>query len=175
MRHAKKTTQATVYTQMSDSTRSNIELQRLRQLALSIGTVANRVTATCMGLSTEDVRIVGTLHAHPGSTATEVAKQTFLTPVQVGRRILRLKKLNYLVGEVDPLDARAVRLRLSPEGERAFEQSHDITLGIQSWAIRDLEDDEWAVFSRILDKLLASATAQSHEKQAAELIAQLKR
>lgn len=163
----------TFHHQMPPIVRSQIELQRLRQLALSIGKVAEHVYARCTRLSTEDARIVAVLHERPYSTATEIAKLTLLTPVQVGRRISRLRKLQYLVSEMDPLDGRAIRLRLSAEGERIHHQSREITTTVQAWAIRDLSDEEWQAFSNTLDKLLASMAAESQDRQVAGLIAQL--
>lgn len=158
---------------MPDTIHSPIELQRLRQFALSIGKVAEKISERSIGLSIEDARIVDVLHQHPYSTATEIAKLTLLTPVQVGRRISRLRKMHYLITEADRLDARAIRLRLSPEGERICQRSRDITANIQAWAIRDLTNEEWEVFSRILDKLLASVADKDQERHVSELIAQL--
>lgn len=158
---------------MKSPARSKIELQRLRQVALSIGQVADKVTARCIGLSTEDVRILTALHDSPRSTATEIAKLTLLTPVQVGRRILRLRKLLYLVGEVDCLDARAVRLQLTSEGGHVYERSREITESIQAWAIRDVSSDDWEIFSRILNTLLASVSSADQDSHVSELMGRL--
>jgi len=158
---------------MKSPIRSNIELQRLRHLALSIGHVADNVTRRRVGLTTEDVRIVATLHERPHSTATDIAKMTLLTPVQVGRRLLRLKQSGYIAGETDPLDARAVRLTLTQKGDQAFEQTRTITERIQSWAIRDISDAEWEVFSQTLDKLLVSMASADVESHVSTLIQRL--
>lgn len=158
---------------MKSTNRSNIELQRLRQVALSIGQVADTVNRRCIGLSTEDVRIVSALHSHPESTATEIAKLTLLTPVQVGRRVSRLKAAGYIAAKVDCLDARAVLLCLSVEGRRVYEKTKTITENIQAWAIRDITDDEWSAFSSTLDKLLASVNSDEQENNVCRLIKQI--
>ena len=155
---------------MNSTQRSNIDLQRLRHVALSIGQIADTVSRRSMSMSTEDIRILSALHDHPESTATEIAKLTLLTPVQVGRRVSRLKKVGHIVAKADCMDGRAIRLSLSPQGLQAWARTKLITQTIQAWAIRDITDAEWDEFSRTLNKLLASLNASEQENHVQMLI-----
>ncbi|MFT3779888.1 MAG: helix-turn-helix domain-containing protein [Ottowia sp.] len=136
---------------------ADLQLHRIRAIAVSVGSLAEKLMLAEVGISVMEARVLQTLRAFPASTATEVAGRILLTTVQVGRSVARLKKLGLLKVEPHALDGRALHLELTAAGEIAHAAAVNVTAAVQAWTIRDLSREEWIQLDLLLNKLVESS------------------
>lgn len=146
---------------------SEIAFQRVRYVSISVGNMAEKLMERLAEITAVEARVLLAIGEIPDSTATEISQKVSLTPVQVGRCISRLRSVNLVAAQPSLTDGRAVRLTLTAEGRKRHAIVYQISISVQQWAIRDLEPDVWAEFSRTLDILVASS--QFSEEDVAEL------
>ncbi len=150
----------------------DLRLHRIRNIALAVGGFAEKLMVRRAGVSVAESRVLSALRNHPGSTASEVGARILLTPVQVGRSIARLRKLQLVMAAPHAIDGRAMELWLTRRGEEACRVSEEVTTAVQQWAVRNLDDVEWRVLNSLLDKLVLDSAYSEFEM--ARLAASLK-
>ena len=132
----------------------DLRLHRIRNVAIAVGGFAEKLMVRRAGVSVAESRVLSALRSHPGSTASEVGTRILLTPVQVGRSIARLRKLQLVMAAPHAIDGRAMELWLTRRGEDACRVSEELTTAVQQWAVRNLDEGEWRVLDALLDKLV---------------------
>ncbi|HLN16939.1 MAG TPA: MarR family transcriptional regulator [Acidimicrobiales bacterium] len=86
---------------------------------------------------------------------TELAERLAVDPPAVTRKVQQLERAGLLARSADPADARAMRLRLTPEGRHSIER---LLSARQQWLdslLRGWSGDDRREFARLL-QLLAS-------------------
>ena len=105
------------------------------------------------GISIPEWRCLAVLARRGRLTAGELAERTSLDKVQVSRAIARLKRRALVEREVDERDRRAVRLSISPAGERLFGEIAEVARAWEREVTRELGLSERRTLDRVLDKL----------------------
>jgi DNA-binding MarR family transcriptional regulator len=147
-------------------------LHRIRNIAIAVGGFAEKLMVRRAGVSVAESRVLSALRVHPGSTASEVGVRILLTPVQVGRSIARLRKMQFVMVAPHAIDGRAMELWLTRRGEEACQVSEELTAAVQQWAVRNLDKAEWQALDALLDKLVRDSAYS--ELELAQLAGSLK-
>ena len=134
-----------------------IAFHRVRGLAIAVGALAERLMGHMAGLSVSDSRVLLAIGKLPHATATEISRSVALTPVQVGRSVAKLRQERLLSVSPDVSDARALRLSLTSQGNERLATARHTSRAVEEWAIRSLSEEEWKIFSDILNRLIETA------------------
>lgn len=114
-------------------------------------------------ISINEWRIIMTLSAHPGISASEICSMSGLHKMNVSRGVLRLTRQGRLSNSPDPADGRRKILNLTAKGRAVFNSVFPSAVEQERAMLAGLSSAEKRTVSRILDKLarqgLASAAA----------------
>lgn len=97
------------------------------------------------------------LHENPGVSLHALAQLTFQTDQSFGALAARLEARGLI--ERVPGRGRAVRHRLTAEGERVRQAGTEIVEGVLAESFSPLSDQQQRTFERLLRKLLAQDAA----------------
>jgi DNA-binding MarR family transcriptional regulator len=117
--------------------------RNLRQLLLRASRAVNREVVA--GLQARGYTTLRATHTTllsnidlAGSTITEAADRAGITKQAMGRLAMELQATGYIVVAGDPGDARAKRLRLTPEGERLMLDSLEVMAELEDRYARQI-------------------------------------
>jgi DNA-binding MarR family transcriptional regulator len=91
-------------------------------------------------------------------TATELARETLLSPGAMTNRIDRLEAKGLVKRATDPEDRRGVLVRLSPAGRALVDEAIEARLNIADDQMAGLTPDERKAISSGLRKLISAAS-----------------
>jgi DNA-binding MarR family transcriptional regulator len=126
--------------------------------------IANHVSA-CLesmygkryGLSVVGWRVMAVLGSDASLSATQVAEQTAMDPVQVTRTINHLTSLSLLSRRVDKEDRRRVVLNLSKKGWSVYNEIVPVARGIERALLASFSPQERQQLQELTGKLLEAA------------------
>jgi DNA-binding MarR family transcriptional regulator len=134
-------------------------LYLLKQVELA---VRGRVdaAAAALGLTMPKFVAMSVLARHPGMTAADLARRSFVRPQSMAAVVTSLESLGFISRSQDPADRRNHRLTLTAEGSRLVVEL--------SLLVRDIEDVMLADFTEaermmLRDFLVRGRKALPHE------------
>ena len=104
-------------------------------------------------LSLTEWRIISVINAVDKTTASEVAKTTFIDKGQISRTVRSLADKGLLVAKHRKGSQRQIELRLSPDGKALHRRIVAIMTNRQRHLTREFTSEELAAFRSALEKL----------------------
>ena len=130
---------------------------RLSVTSHSVSTNIARVYEKRFGVSIPEWRVIAILGRYPGLSAVEVAERTLMDKVAVSRAVTKLIKNGRIDREFADADRRRSILNLSEEGKKVHNEIAPLALGFERELLRDIGEQDFATFNRILDQLREKA------------------
>jgi DNA-binding MarR family transcriptional regulator len=112
-------------------------------------------------LNPTESQVMRYLHQHPDSTPSQIAAGTGLRRVNVSPALARLRKLEFIVSDADPHDARSVRVRPTPLAEETLArlQASWAELIADAWPAAADPADTTAALRKLLEGLVRTRNA----------------
>jgi DNA-binding MarR family transcriptional regulator len=126
---------------------------RLSVTSHSVSTNIARVYEKRFGVSIPEWRVIAILGRYPGLSAVEVAERTLMDKVAVSRAVTKLIKNGRIDREFADADRRRSILNLSEEGKKVHNEIAPLALSFERELLRDIGEEDFATFNRILDQL----------------------
>jgi DNA-binding MarR family transcriptional regulator len=95
-----------------------------------------------------------------GTTVAELGRRLGVSKQAAAKTAASLERLGYVVREDHPTDARAVRLRRSPRGERLLSLSAEIFARLHTSWVDELGVERIAALEDDLERIAASSRAK---------------
>jgi DNA-binding MarR family transcriptional regulator len=130
---------------------------RLSVTSHSVSTNIARVYEKRFGVSIPEWRVIAILGRYPGLSAVEVAERTLMDKVAVSRAVTKLIKNGRIDREFADADRRRSILNLSEEGKKVHNEIAPLALSFERELLRDIGEEDFATFNRILDQLREKA------------------
>ena len=144
-----------------------LELDRFLPYRLSV--LSNRISqdiarlyAERFSLSVTEWRVIAVLGRYPDLSANAVAERTAMDKVAVSRAVASLIRDGRLRRRLHGDDRRRSVLALSAKGYRIYDEVAPLALRFERELLSRLGADEQQWLSRILERLEAAESAQSH-------------
>jgi DNA-binding MarR family transcriptional regulator len=150
-----------------DTSVKELRLNRIREIALTSTSLAEKLTSRLVGLSVLESRVLLNLEEHPLSTPTEIAVRIMLTPVQVGRCVARLSKRSLVGVTSHAVDGRSIQLRLTKKGVQVHRTVAGVATVVLARLVRGFSSEERDALNALLGKLQANASDSEQEVLAA--------
>lgn len=131
---------------------------RLSVTSHSVSTNIARVYEKRFGVSIPEWRVIAILGRFPGLSAVEVADRTLMDKVAVSRAVTRLIKNGRIDRQFADADRRRSILNLSEEGRKVHNEIAPLALRFERELLQDINDEDYATFTKILDQLRDKAT-----------------
>jgi DNA-binding MarR family transcriptional regulator len=146
---------------------ATLELDRFLPYRLSV--LSNRISqdiarlyAERFALSVTEWRVIAVLGRYPDLSANAVADRTAMDKVAVSRAVASLIHDGRLRRRLHGDDRRRSVLALSAKGYRIYDEVAPLALRFERELLSRLGADEQQWLTRILDRLEAAESAQSH-------------
>lgn len=130
---------------------------RLSVTSHGVSTNIARVYENRFGVSIPEWRVIAILGRYPGLSAVEVAERTLMDKVAVSRAVTKLIKTGRIDREFADADRRRSILNLSEEGRKVHNEIAPLALSFERELLKDISEDDFATFNRILDQLREKA------------------
>jgi DNA-binding MarR family transcriptional regulator len=128
---------------------------RLAMLSRLWTASSERIYQEHFGLSLSEWRILAIVGAEQPIYASAIAERGLLEKSRISRLVARLTERGLLESRADETDTRRQWLRLTPEGERTFQEIARISLDRDTLFRRALTPAENREFDRLLGKLIS--------------------
>lgn len=114
-------------------------------------------------LGINEWRVIMTLQAHPGASASEISAFSGLHKMNVSRGVQRLLRQDRIAVQPDAADGRRKLLFLRPEGQAVFDAIYPDAFLSEQKLVSVLTEAECRTFGALLDKLVAGARSRAEE------------
>lgn len=94
------------------------------------------------GLPPLSLRVIGSILATPGTTVSEIARQTGLAKSHVSQTVARLTELGFVEKRADPTDQRLVRVYPTPTAREPLMEMRRAMREQLSAALGDIPEDQ---------------------------------
>lgn len=115
--------------------------------------------AQSYSLTLNEWRVVVMAHAVPGVAGQDVSKRTGIHPMNVSRAVSSLRDAGRITSEPDPTNHRRQLIRLTPAGEKLYEELYPSARQQAERLFSVLDEDERATFGKLLARLYHQAEA----------------
>jgi DNA-binding MarR family transcriptional regulator len=115
-----------------------------------------REEMAAMGLTTPKMRALAVLSVVEGPLIRELSVYTVTEQSTLSRALDALAREGLVRREADPVDSRAVRLRITDAGRAAFDQMWPHMAAAQARMFRGIPDEERRAFVGTLQKMLTN-------------------
>ena len=124
-------------------------LYLIKQLELAVRSRLDETTAP-FGLTSLQYTALTVLERHPGITAAELARNSFVRAQTMAQTVTDLESRGFLRRERDPRSRRQFLLRLTQGGETALARLREPVRAIETQLVSGLSADEAAQLRRAL-------------------------
>ena len=138
---------------------------RVSLLSHLIGQIVERSVSRPLALTSRQWRVLMLLNRFGPSTSGQIAANSPLDPSQVSRVSYELAEKGLISLHPDPRDRRKQTLRLTPAATDLLRQGLVESLKRQQRLRECLEPQDYVVFQRALDALIAEARLMQSEGQ----------
>ena len=114
-----------------------------------------------LGLTPVQFAVLQMLQAQPGLDQKKLADSVSFDTSTIGAVIDRLEAKQWLTRSLSPQDRRVRLLHLTPAGTAQLEQALPAVLRAQDLILQPLEEEERALFRRLLLKLTAASSSEA--------------
>jgi DNA-binding MarR family transcriptional regulator len=104
-------------------------------------------------------KVLGFFARHPGATLSDLVAHSGRDKAQLTRLIKGLRDKDFLVAQLDEVDRRLTRLRLSGTGEALHAQRHRIGAEAAALALEGVSEAERAKLLALLERVRANLDA----------------
>jgi DNA-binding MarR family transcriptional regulator len=132
-------------------------LYQVKQLELAVRSELERVTSIA-GLTAIQYTALTALQRHPGITAAELARISFVRAQSMAELISGMVRRGLISRERDPKDGRHYLLSLTPKGIATIKALSSPVYTIERLMIADLEPADVAALRRYLDSCRRALT-----------------
>ena len=115
-----------------------------------------RQTVAEAGLTTAQIRTLGTLAARGGLSINELAVYTVIELSTLSRTLDRMEEDGLVRRVIDEADSRVRRISLTPKGDRTFEAIRPIISAAEAALFAGIADSEKEQFIDTLVKMLSN-------------------
>lgn len=130
---------------------------RLSITSHTVSTNIARIYEKRFGVSIPEWRVIAILGRYPGLSAVEVADRTLMDKVAVSRAVTKLIKNGRIDREFADADRRRSILNLSENGRQVHNEIAPLALKFERELLQDISDEDFQIFSNILEQLLDKA------------------
>lgn len=130
---------------------------RLSITSHTVSTNIARVYEERFGVSIPEWRVIAILGRFPGLSAVEVADRTLMDKVAVSRAVTKLIKNGRIDREFADADRRRSILNLSEAGREVHNEIAPLALQFERQLLQDISDEDYQIFSKVLEQLLDKA------------------
>jgi DNA-binding MarR family transcriptional regulator len=116
-----------------------------------------------IGLTTPQYSVLRELELEPGSTNTDLANASFVTPQTMIKILQKLEEAGYIQRESDPHHGRKILTNLTPAGKRQLADAQQRVEVIETRLTQGLTDREQKVLNALLLKCLLNLTDEHLE------------
>ncbi|MDB5963636.1 MAG: hypothetical protein JWQ72_136 [Polaromonas sp.] len=106
-----------------------------------------------LGLSFQHWRIVAVLAEHDGRSIKDLSDYAVVPHSSLSRLLTRMEEDGYVRREVDALDARNVKVHITPVGSRMYRKILPMAIGIREQALQGLGDAERRTMLKTLNRM----------------------
>lgn len=134
----------------------------VKQLELAVRTELERVT-NIAGLTAIQYTALTTLERHPGITAAQLARNSFVRAQSMGEMVSGMMRQGLISRERDPRDGRHYLLSLTPKGLATVEALRGPVSTVERLMVAELGPDDVDALRRHLDSCRRALTAPRPE------------
>lgn len=106
-----------------------------------------------LGITPVQFRILRTLSLHPGISSADLARLYEVKPQTMAKQIALLDAQALVVRKTSALNKRLLELRLSPQGESAFDKVQRDALALEEVLLEPLTKGEQKQLTELLERL----------------------
>ncbi len=134
----------------------------LVSLLTQVHKAAHRLTSDdLLGMRFKLYMTLGYIGDHPGATQQELESALFMDANTVVLILNELETAQFSIRRRDPNDRRRHIVEMTPAGRRALERADKARESLEDELMKDLSAEERRTLQRLLERVLASATAAS--------------
>jgi DNA-binding MarR family transcriptional regulator len=115
-------------------------------------------------LHLNQLHTLGILHHLPGVTQKDLAERLQLTPAAISNSIREMERFGLVRRQHDPDDARVLRLHLSEQGQKLFDEQQEIRCRGMADLLSALPLAEQHMIVELLERALAARLAEDQTK-----------
>lgn len=123
---------------------------------------AERASLADLGVTPVQLGLLYSLDRGEPAAMAEVGRQLDLSPAALSGLVTRMEEAGLVTRTRDPDDARAVRLRSTPQGEAVRERSRPFLKAFNADLVAGLNEAERAAVVKFLDSIVLRFGAASH-------------
>lgn len=131
---------------------------------------ASSVYEKACGVSIRDLRFLRIAAFDPGLPQGRLAEQSYVEKTLVSKTITQLVRRNLLRREIDPRDARRIRLYVTEAGQAIVDQCEVIGRRLEAELIEGLSAEDRIVFGRCIEKMTSNVEAMLARRHGGEVI-----
>lgn len=117
---------------------------------------ASQVYERACGVSLRELRCLRIASFEPGLPQNRLAAQSYVEKTLVSKTITGLVRRGLLRREIDPKDARRVRLYNTEKGQQVVDTCEVLGRALEGELVAGLSDEQRSVFSQCIDVLMAN-------------------
>lgn len=104
-----------------------------------------------LGLRVGEHEVLANLATHPGLTQQALAARCFVAKSGVSMLVAQMEKQGLVRRDADPLDARAKRLTLTPDGEALASRTLAVQAEVVGAMVANTSDADMATVTRVME------------------------
>ncbi|MFC5860698.1 MarR family winged helix-turn-helix transcriptional regulator [Acidicapsa dinghuensis] len=112
------------------------------------------------GVTTAQVRLLGTIRHAPGSSGAQLSRLCEITPQSAQALIQRAEEAGWIVREKDQVNDRILTATLTPEGEKILKTADRVLRSIESKLWQDIPPQKLAAVIKVLETCLGNLTEE---------------
>lgn len=106
------------------------------------------------GVTTAQVRLLGTIRHAPGSSGAQLARLCEITPQSAQALIQRAEEAGWIVREKDEINDRILTATLTPEGDKVLKTADRVLRSIESRLWQNLPPQKLSALIKVLENCL---------------------
>lgn len=106
------------------------------------------------GVTTAQVRLLGTIRHAPGSSGAQLARLCEITPQSAQALIQRAEEAGWIIRKKDEVNDRILIATLTPEGEKILKTADRVLRNIESRLWQDIPPQKLAAVIKVLETCL---------------------
>lgn len=112
------------------------------------------------GVTTAQVRLLGTIRNAPGSSGAQLARLCEITPQSAQALIQRAEEAGWIVREKDEINDRILTATLTPEGDKILKTADRVLRSIESRLWRNIPPQKLSAVIKVLETCLENLTEE---------------
>ena len=106
------------------------------------------------GVTTAQLQMLRAVHASPGSSGAQLARECYVTPQSAQELIRHLEEGGYIVRGKDQINGRIITATITPAGERLLKKAEETALELQERLWLGISGGEVKALNEVLERCL---------------------